>query len=408
MSSEGYLRLNEQISEEAAEWLIEFRTGDIDAAGRLAFDTWVRASPEHLRAFIEMAALWQDAGQVDAQRKLDVESLIIRSRAESNVVTLNPNASPHATSSPSDFGEGPLNIARQTHSSIPKLPHARDRREFWKLCTAAAVILTFVGGALTTWSQFRSHPAYITDAGEQRSIRLQDGSTVVLNSRSKVRVDFNDAQRLVELLQGQALFRVAKDPARPFIVSSDGTSVRAVGTQFDVNRSRGGTIVTVVEGKVAVVASATDSLAPAAASSFPGAEDHTFNASGSVAPGEAPPSTANPRNSDDTPIFLSAGEQLEVMTGAPSKPTHTNVSSATAWTQGQVVLQSASLAEVADEFNRYSSRKLIVEDNGTIPLHLSGVFATDPDFLVRYLRSRSDVVVRETRSEIDIIRNDPK
>jgi transmembrane sensor len=408
MSSDGYIRPNEQISEEAAEWLIEFRTGDIDAAGRLAFDTWVRASPEHLRAFIEMAVLWQDAGQVDAQRKLDVESLIIRSRAESNVVTLSPNASPHAASLSSDFGEGPLNNARPPQFSSPTLPHTRDRREFWKLCTAAAVILTFVGGALTTWTLFRSHPAYVTDAGEQRSIRLQDGSTVVLNSRSKVRVDFNDSRRTVALLQGQALFRVARDPVRPFVVSSDGTSVKAVGTEFDVNRSHGGTIVTVVEGKVAVVASATDVQAQASGSSFPGAGGLALNASGSVASHEAIQSTAGRQPSDDAPIFLSAGEQLKVMTGAPFQPTHTNVSSATAWTQGQVVLQSASLAEVADEFNRYSSRKLVVEDNGKTPLHLSGIFATDPDFLVRYLRSRPDVEVRETRTEIDIIRNDPR
>jgi ferric-dicitrate binding protein FerR (iron transport regulator) len=106
--------------------------------------------------------------------------------------------------------------------------------------------------------------------------------------------------------------------------------------------------------------------------------------------------------------LLSAGEQLEIDPGAASQPKRANVSSATAWTQGQVVLESASLAKVADEFNRYSSRKLVTIDNGASPLHLSGVFATDPDFLIHYLRSRPDIVVRETDTEIVIIRNGPR
>jgi len=107
-------------------------------------------------------------------------------------------------------------------------------------------------------------------------------------------------------------------------------------------------------------------------------------------------------------ILLSAGEQLEIDTGAPSSaPRRANVSSATAWTQGQLVLESASLSKVADEFNRYSSRKLVAIDHGASPLHLSGVFATDPDFLIHYLRSQLGLEVRETDTEILIIRNGP-
>jgi transmembrane sensor len=408
MSNEGCIRLNEQISEEAAEWFIEFRSGDIDADGRLAFDTWVRASPEHLRAFIEMAELWKEAGSVDAQRNLDVESLIARSRAESNIVVLTPSSSLVGATTPSDFGEGLLSNARPPSSPSLEPPHARHLRQLRRLCTAAAVLVVFVGVALVTWSLFHGQPAYITDVGEQRSIRLDDGSTVILNSRSKLRVEFTEAQRTVELLQGQALFHVAKNHARPFIVRSNGTSVRAVGTQFDVNMRRGGTIVTVVEGRVAVIASPADPQAGSAVTSLPSEAYATRNAAGNIAPREATPSTPDTPSSEEAPILLSAGEQLKVVTGATSKRTHTNVSSATAWTQGQVVLESASLAEVADEFNRYSSRKLIAEDHGASPLHLSGVFATDPDFLVRYLRSRSDIVVRENATEVEIIRNDPK
>jgi ferric-dicitrate binding protein FerR (iron transport regulator) len=102
---------------------------------------------------------------------------------------------------------------------------------------------------------------------------------------------------------------------------------------------------------------------------------------------------------------------LAVAAGTPfelSQPKHANVSAATAWTQGQLVLESATLTEVADQFSRYSARKLVAVDHGATPLHLSGVFATDPEFLLQYLRSRADIVVHETSDEIDIVRDEPR
>ena len=79
---------------------------------------------------------------------------------------------------------------------------------------------------------------------------------------------------------------------------------------------------------------------------------------------------------------------------------------ATAWTQRQLVLDSVPLKEVAEEFNRYSTRPLIVEDSGAHELRLSGVFSTDPDFLIRYLRERTDIRIQETDTEIHILRHD--
>src|SRR5690606_26847429 len=88
--------------------------------------------------------------------------------------------------------------------------------------------------------------------GEQRTVTLADGSVIELNARSRIKVRYADRERAIDLLQGQALFRVAKDPTKPFIVASGGTYVRAVGTQFDVYKKSVGTVVTVVEGRVAV------------------------------------------------------------------------------------------------------------------------------------------------------------
>lgn len=367
MNPEARIKLNHQISEEAAEWLVEFRSGDIDAEGRRAFDAWVRASPEHLRAFIEMAALWREAGSVDAERAVSIDDLMARAATESNIVIVGGREP--ASDTPS------INEAHGLPPSLGRAP-VRSRR-IRRFAAAAALVLALVGTALFFKTAFHKEPVYTTDVGEQRTMRLTDGSTVTLNSRSRLRVVFTETERGVDLLEGQALFQVAKNAAKPFVVHSDGTAIRALGTQFDVNRDQSRTIVTVVEGSVAV----SDVI------------------------GETRRAAVQ-RNDSDRPILLSAGEQLNVIEGAGlAQPVHANVSSATAWTQGQLVLESASLEQVADQFNRYSARKLVAADHGATPLRLSGVFATDPDFLIRYLRARSDIVIHETSTEIDIVRN---
>jgi len=376
MSSEGRDKLNVQICEEAAQWLVEFRTGDLDPTGRQRFDEWIRTSPEHLRAFIEMTALWEEAGQVDARRRFDVDTLIAQVHAEGNVVPLERRS------------EG-------QDEAGPRPPRSRRTRARW---AAAAAVAGLIGVGSLIGLRLLGQPTYATDVGEQRSLRLSDGSTVTLNSRSRVRVEFTDSQRTVELLEGQALFRIAKSEGRPFIVRADGTAVQAIGTQFDVNRRRDGTIVTVVEGRVAVVAVA-DNVRPH--------HDLAIRPDSQADADEATRAGA-PTAGAVGKVLLSAGEQIEIDGGtASSQPKRANVSSATAWTQGQLVLESALLTQVADEFNRYSTRKLVAIDHGASPLHLSGVFVTDPDFLIHYLRSRPDIEVRETATEILIIRNGP-
>jgi len=111
-----------------------------------------------------------------------------------------------------------------------------------RLAIAASIaVLTILGGALGLL-KFPS-PIYATALGEQRSVRFEDGSTVELNSRSKIRVKYSKQERDVELIEGQALFHVAHDTSRPFIVAVGATRVRAVGTEFDVYKRLNGTVL---------------------------------------------------------------------------------------------------------------------------------------------------------------------
>src|SRR5690242_10392901 len=79
---------NKQIYEEASEWLVELRVGDMDAAARERLDAWFRESPHHIRAFLELSSIWEEGGDPDLDRENTTDALIARARASTNVVAL--------------------------------------------------------------------------------------------------------------------------------------------------------------------------------------------------------------------------------------------------------------------------------------------------------------------------------
>jgi transmembrane sensor len=284
-----------------------------------------------------------------------------------------------------------------------------------------------------SWS-YLQRGVYSTDIGEQRTLALTDGSTVELNARTKIRVAYTDQTRTIELLEGQALFKVAKDPNRPFVVGSDGTRVRAVGTQFDVYKKSNGTQVTVVEGRVALTVPASGVLGVSGLSrevptAHRGSAEETQGFSGS----SRPPNGVDATNIGDTApasterashalqvqlgeVLLSAGEQLTVSAVIPANariqeiqsvpvPQLANIEATTAWTQQRFVFDFTPLTEVADEFNRYNRRRLIIDDPTLETFNVSGSFSsTDPTLLLRFLREQPEIVLNESATEIRISR----
>nr|WP_298723446.1 FecR domain-containing protein [uncultured Steroidobacter sp.] len=350
-------RLNAQIYSEASEWFVNCRSGSLDDRTRRKFDAWLRQSPQHLSAYLELAAIWDEGPMLDAERRWDTDTLIAEARAEqSNVTRLNTPSTVRAPSA---------------------LSHAR-----W----AAVVACIVIGLAAFVWIHLFLEPVYVTQVGEQRSITLPDGSTMELNARSRVRVRYSQRERALELLEGQALFRVARNPARPFIVTSDGTRVRAVGTQFDVNKRREGTVVTVVEGRVSVLTDVPDAR---------------------IEPVTVEMTEPMPRlpNDSGAGILLAAGEQISVGEQAARRIAQADVARAIAWTQKQLIFKAATLTEVAEEFNRYNQRQLIVQDPELYDFHISGVFASsDPGALLQFLRERAGVHVVESDDAIYLTR----
>jgi len=341
-------RLNAQIREQASEWLVCFSEGEVDADAREAFTRWLRTSPEHVLAYLRVSAFWHDAELIDKATRGDIDGLVARALSESNVVSLKEVGRVVA---PSDVSE---------RAASPFRP--------WAIAAALAIVCV---GMLFGVLQFYGGQSYATGVGELRTVTLADGSKVELNARSRIKVKFSDARRDVELLEGQALFSVAKDAARPFVVRSGNTDVKAVGTQFDVNRKPGGTVVTVFEGRVAV--------------SQPATEQQTT----------ASTATPVPR------VLLSPGDQVTVTSQTIMPAKKANLAAATAWTEGMLMFDSAPLSEVVREFNRHNLKPMLIMDERLLDLRISGIFpATGAERLTGFLQERFDIVIQEREDAI--------
>jgi len=397
MERPGRSTFNTQIYEEACEWFIECRAGDLDNAARAELDRWLRKSPEHQGAYLEIAAIWNEGHTLDPANRWDHDALIAQAAEDpANIIALERTRS---TSHTSQSVPNRTEANERTTAAAFSSPHGRRSRPRLVPLSAArtgrrrlfaiAASILLATAALATYI-LTSSGVYETALGEQRSLALSDGSTVQLNSLSKIRIRYREHERTVDLLQGQALFHVAKDTTRPFIVDIGQTRVRAVGTQFDVYRKADGTIVTVVEGRVAIL----NDGHPA------GPKHEGEQGLRHPAPGTE---VADFARQGEGAVFLSAGEQITVSPKTARKTLHPNLAGATSWTQRQLVFDSASFADVAEEFNRYNERKLVMDASALGTLHISGVFSsTDVTSLIRFLRDRPGVRVTENPTEIRV------
>jgi transmembrane sensor len=356
---------NRQILEEASTWFVELSEDGMSASAREEFTAWLRTSPEHVRAFLQISSIWEDAPLLGNRSIPELEALLARVRFADNVIPLDASA-PEASAR---GVQGPSN---------------QRVRRYVGWGTAAAILLAALGAGFYIQ---RQRGVYSTGVGETRWVYLADGSTIELNAESRIRIRFSQTERNVDLLEGQALFRVVKNPYRPFIVHSGAAQIMDVGTEFDVYRRQADTLVTVIEGRVAV--RATPALGPAQA-----------------------PLVTNPPpvsgivsefRSGENSLVITAGEQVDLTPRTPVRPVSADVAAATAWTRQTLVFASAPLSEVVEQYNLYHEKRLVIKDPMLASYHVSGVFsATDNTALVAFLREQPALSIRETDDEIDI------
>jgi transmembrane sensor len=205
--------------------------------------------------------------------------------------------------------------------------------------------------------------------GEQQTHRLPDDSVLHLNTDTAVTVRLSAAERLVTLESGEADFEVAHESRRPFRVLAGSAQMLDAGTQFDVRLEPGVTLITVVEGRVAV---------------GPRSAAFAANATGS-----------------DAFVALTANQQLRVAEWPPSAPVAADAQGTTSWMRRQITFEHEPLSSVAKEFNRYAAKPIVITTPALGNQEISGVFAIDDmDEFIAFLRSLKGVHVQVTDSRI--------
>jgi transmembrane sensor len=273
--------------EAAAAWVVRLQPSGRSPATEAAFREWIAGSPARRAAFAETTEVWQELGGVGAA--------FLRRRATQR----------------------------------------RNRRLAMAAVTACAAAL-----AAAVFLPHAFDPLYETPVGGRRTIRLADGSMVTLNTDTRIRVHYSKRRRDLRLERGEALFEVAKNPNRPFVVRDGKSEVRALGTVFTVREVGKGAGVTLLEGRVMI-----------------GPEPQLFR----------PQAPARP-------VVLYPGQMWRRQDQEVLKLSRTALDAATAWKIGRVVMDNLPLAEAAAELNRYASPPIEIETENAARLPISGVF----------------------------------
>lgn len=204
---------------------------------------------------------------------------------------------------------------------------------------AAAVLAAILGGATAFYMQTPGWKTYSTTIGGREILTLGDGTKIELNTDSSVRIAQTAHSREVWLDRGEAYFDVTHDESRPFTVTVGNRRITDLGTKFVVRRDTDRLKVAVLEGRVQL----------------------------------------EPKNGETRPTVLTEGDVAVAtasnvtLSRAPAKQLETDLG----WRNGVLVFNDRTLAEVAAEFNRYNTRKLIVADVQAAQTRIAGTFRAD-------------------------------
>jgi transmembrane sensor len=302
------------IEAEAAAWVARFDVGEVSARDQAAFQEWLNRSALHREAIAAYGNLWSEfdtLGSLTGSRK-----------AETGV--------------------------REYHPAVLK------KASPWLAACAAAVIAVVGGAAFIHPKPQRiaksdSHPParlfYETAIGGHKRVALADGSAMILNTNSRLYVDFSGNRRDVHMVRGEAYFEVVHDKTRPFTVYANNYVVRDIGTAFNVHLSKTGLVeVGVTKGSVEVTA--TGGHVSGAAKSL-----------GVVAAGH-------------DIVLGEKVERAEIVANA-------DLGRKLAWRQGALIYTGQPLSEVLADVSRYSDIKIELADPALENLPVGGAFRTD-------------------------------
>jgi len=327
---------------EASEWWVKLRDEDCTDREREMFVDWLRAAPENVSEYLALANVWQDLGEVVPNTEINE---ILAELSNDNVVPY-PNLSEVA--------------------DRPKASPKQWRQSWFAI---AATVALFTVATLLVLQQ--SGNTLETAVGEQRTVVLEDGSVLTLNTRTRLQYEISTLSRNVVLIEGEALFDVARDINRPFIVTVGPTTVRVLGTSFNIYKtSDSESTITVLEGLVVVNPQSNTELLLRSA-------------------GDLLAETGD--------IKLTVGEQLHISSEETIVPkSAVSTDKTIEWTSRRLSFENTVLKDVIFEFNRYNVKQLQVEDAELAMLRLNGVFEPNGhETLLDYLRKTENVHIRD-------------
>jgi transmembrane sensor len=303
---------------EAAAWIARLHDEQRGPELEAKLHAWLGESEDHRRAFNRMTQVWERAGQ-------------IRLRARDGV------------------------------SAVP-----RSRFSPWAGALAATLVLVVIT-AVYYWRD----NALVTGVGQQQVRLLQDGTRVVLNTNTRIEVNYDEHLRRVRLVRGEAWFEVSKRPTWPFLVSVGGQEIRALGTSFIVRRDSDQDVsVTLVDGRISVA-----------------------------------PVSANDAASQ-APRILAPGQRLIVAPHQAPTLDRPELSRLTAWQRGRVEFDETPLADATTEMNRYNTTHITVPDAEVGQLRVGGVFrAGDSDEFVKIVTAAFGLRADRHRGQIVLSRS---
>ncbi|MFD1330639.1 FecR family protein [Methylopila musalis] len=297
-------RDKQSIDQEAIQWFVMLRDEDATEEDHRRFDAWLGSEASHLEAWREVERMWSDLDLVAEIQRTPAAPAPLEPERASNVVELQPR--------------------RGARSPVFR------RVGRWGSAAAAILLVAAIGWRMTPVGLMAD---YRSGVGERRTVLLDDGSQVELGTESAMDVDYSDGGRAVTLIAGEAFFTVAKDPTRPFVISTSQGKISVLGTAFNVRLDADATVA-VAQSVVAVSAA------------------------------------------DDAGVRVNAGEMARFGRSGVSPVEPADLDAIAAWRNDQVVFRDAPLAEVIAELQRYRSGRIHLFGEGAGRKRVTAVFDT--------------------------------
>jgi transmembrane sensor len=336
MARERYVDAErDAIHEIAADWFARLQDPSLSMDDTVSWQSWMSADARHAQAFHRIEETWQRFRGMPRPALTGTRILA------------------------ADRYDGSMAVSDYAPTLTLPRTRGRERNFVGKFALAASVAAMLLCASLAAyWLGARSSielagsTAFETAVGENRTVHLQDGSSVALGGHTRVEVKLDAHTRRLTLARGEAFFTVAKDAARPFSVRAGSATLTALGTAFNVRRADDRVVIAVVEGRVLV-----EPKLPVI-QQLPLLRE-----------------TASKRR---RPRPLEAGSQATVDgAGVELAIALMDSAAATAWQTGRLSFEREPLRYVLEDVNRYAAKPVVIGDDTVGELKITGTVLND-------------------------------